>query len=221
MPLPLPSYEPAPYREGSQDAAAGLAESQPRTGEFPAETELGTMHLKGVVDFANPATFGYVPYEHTDGVARRNLDRVVGFRAHGFANMPDPPTVGSDSNSWQIVRLQLISLLKHEVPVAYRSKNLPNMQELESAETRPLDAFETGAVDALNRGEDLSVSRSANEIRMVGSIRAAAECLACHEGPQGRLLGAFTYRLRRNPPLIPTKAKPPVQVSMRHQWSPR
>jgi hypothetical protein len=63
----------------------------------------------------------------------RDRDHVAGFRPHQFRRLPDAP------KRWQVERLELISLLKHDRPVAYFSNNLPKMDELRDAPTRPLD----------------------------------------------------------------------------------
>ena len=44
----------------------------------------------------------------------------------------------------------------------------------------------------LRKGEDLYV----REDRMLGSIRSTKQCIACHGGERGVLLGAFSYTLR-------------------------
>src|SRR5260370_2629567 len=97
---------------------------------------------------------------------------------------------------WLVQALDLLSLLKHEEPVAYLSEHLPRMDELREAKTRPLDAFERDALEVLRRGEDLKVQNASREIRMLGSIRAVKQCLQCHEVERGDLLCAFSYRLR-------------------------
>ncbi len=98
---------------------------------------------------------------------------------------------------WKVQRLELVSLLKHDAPVVYVSESLPRMKDTDDTKTRPLDAFEKSGLEALLAGEDLKVSESDNEIRMVGSVRAVKQCLACHGVERGDLLGAFTYKLRR------------------------
>ncbi|HKB06520.1 MAG TPA: hypothetical protein VKD90_30270, partial [Gemmataceae bacterium] len=47
----------------------------------------------------------------------------------------------------------------------------------------------------LRLGNELVARTAASEMRLMGAVRAQAECLACHDGGTGRLLGAFTYRL--------------------------
>ncbi len=45
-------------------------------------------------------------------------------------------------------------------------------------------------------GEDLFLRSTEAGVRMVGSLRAANQCVKCHDGQRGDLLGAFSYRLR-------------------------
>jgi hypothetical protein len=98
---------------------------------------------------------------------------------------------------WRIQSLDLVSLLKHKEPAAYVSKNLPRMQELRHAPTRPLNAFESSALKSLRQGQDIEVESAANRIFMLGAIRAGKPCLECHAGTRGKLLGAFSYVLKQ------------------------
>ena len=91
----------------------------------------------------------------------------------------------------------MVSLLKHDEPVTYVSNHLPRMDELRDAPTRPLSSFETNALACLRKGQDLQVESTADRIQVLGSIRAIRQCLACHEGQRGDLLGAFSYNLIR------------------------
>jgi hypothetical protein len=100
-----------------------------------------------------------------------------------------------------------VSLLKHDPPAVYVSKHLPRMDELKDAATRPLDGFERDALPKLLRDDDLVVDDSAETVRMLGALRAGKDCLACHRGSRGDLLGAFSYELRRARP----EPKPPAQ----------
>lgn len=71
------------------------------------------------------------------------------------------------------------------------------MEELRDAPTRALAPFETRALAALNTGEDVVTEQpSADVLQMVGAIRAARQCLECHQVQRGALLGAFSYELR-------------------------
>jgi hypothetical protein len=142
--------------------------------------KMGSLHEAGVLDFLNPNGFGYVKDR-----------KVAGFQSHGMSKVQDsvPP--------WQIARIDLVSLLVHEKPVAYVSSNLPKMDELRKVPTRPLDAFEAEGLQSLKNGEDLFVRGTDDKVRMVGSIRAAKQCIECHGGKRGDLLGAFSYGFRR------------------------
>jgi hypothetical protein len=91
--------------------------------------------------------------------------------------------------------LELVSLLKHRNPVAYISKHLPQMDELRDAPTRALEAFERQSLEQLKSEEDVVIDETADRIRMVGSLRAAKNCLDCHSVQRGELLGALTYEL--------------------------
>jgi hypothetical protein len=178
---PLPSWlEPDPdLKQVFSDLSKDYKTGNPRN----APSTLLQMHDQDVFDFANPADFGYV----------QDVRHVVGFIAHGI----EENTLLSPPERWQLRRLELISLLKFDTPMVYVSESLPRMKDLGDAETRPLDDFEKSGLDALLAGDDLKVSESGNEIRMVGSLRAAKQCLACHGVQRGDLLGAFTYRLGR------------------------
>ena len=129
--------------------------------------KLHDLHLAGLLDFINSENFGYV----------KDRRHVAGFQSHRFSKVPDP------TEGWRIETLDLVGLLLHKEPVAYVSANLPRMDELKKAPTRPLDRFETSALE-----------KSAN-LRMLGAIRSAKQCVECHGGRRGDLLGAFSYTL--------------------------
>lgn len=146
--------------------------------------------LKNVVadsidDFANPLAFGYI----------RDRGYVSGFLAHRFTKYPEMPAAGPDE-MWRVESLDLVSLLKHDGPVAYISKNLPRMDELRGAPTRPLDEFEVQQLTALQRGEPFVAVRAPRRLRMLGALRAHEGCLTCHTANKGDLLGAFSYDFR-------------------------
>ena len=64
-----------------------------------------------------------------------------------------------------------------------------------------LTDFEAKALKALREGEEVVTEATTNEIHMVGAVRAAKQCTACHDVKRGTLLGAFSYDLRRDPPV--------------------
>ena len=127
IPQPIPPYSPP-----------DVSHAPVRVAFRP---DLLTAHDDNMVDFLNPFRFGYV----------RDREHVAGFRPHQFRNEPRAPA----PERWKVGRLELVGLLKFDEPVVYLSSNLPRMDELSKAPTRPLDAFEKKAMGGLLGGEDL------------------------------------------------------------------
>jgi len=167
---------------------------------WPTLAMLGNYHHIGSHRFLDPMTFGHV----------KDRTNVSGFLAHHIRHslgelQTDPQ--GRSKERWVLQRLELVSLLKHDTPQVYLSDALPRMDDLKTAKTRDLNAFEDSALKAMARGEDLVAEASTNRIQMMGSLRAGKDCLKCHEAAQrGDLLGTFSYELRRDPALaVPKK----------------
>ena len=193
IPLPEPSAEPEPTGQ--------FAEENPAAPPLhPAVAE--EFHVAEMADFVNKEGFGYVPYTWKNGESVKRLDRVVGFQPHAFRRLPEPLPVG-EAVRWVIDDLELVSLLKQDTPRVYLSENMPRMDELRNAPTRPLDEFEADALGRLRNGETLVLHEDHNELRMFGPLVAVERCLECHNVNRGDLLGAFTYRLHRDPKLPP------------------
>jgi len=191
-PVELPEqqdYIPGPSEEGQTPPAVDLA-APPPAMSLPSLQEV---HDAGVDDFLDPERFGYV----------ERVDRVTGFASHRFSQLPLNGTPGQKavsrpvtSEEWDIRRLELVSLLKHDTPRVYVSEHLPRMDELNDAPTRPLTPFETDALAKLRRDEDLVVhDPQPGRVLMLGAVRAAKQCLKCHSVERGELLGAFSYEL--------------------------
>ena len=141
------------------------------------------IRLPQPVPRAYPAGSGYV----------KDRRHVAGFLPHGFSKVPEP------KEHWVVENIDLVSLLLHPQPLAYVSADLPRMDELREAPTRELDAFEAAALGRLLGGETLTVGEAGDHLRMLGSIRAVEQCVKCHGGERGDLLGAFSYTLRKDP----------------------
>jgi hypothetical protein len=146
----------------------------------PDSQAFGRLHEEGLLDFVNPGGFGFV----------KDRRHVAGFQSHGFSRVPD------STGGWKVASLELVGLLKHEKPAVYLSAKLPRMDELRDAPTRPLDPFEAIALAALQSGQDLHIGENADAGRFLGAIRSTKQCIECHGGDRGALLGAFTYRLQ-------------------------
>lgn len=170
-PIPQPG-PPSPSPWGTE-----LARTQPNSAN--AADGWYSLHENSVFDFINLDGFGFV----------KDRRHVVGFQEHQFSQLPETPM------KWRIQRLDLVGLILHETPVVYLSEHLPRMAELRAAPTRSLDEFETAGLAALHKGEELFVRDRGKERRMLGAVRAVRQCLSCHDGERGELLGAFSYVL--------------------------
>lgn len=189
IPLPAPPRIDPQYEPGEILGDAPLA-AVPEIGPSRSFDDLLALHDEGLKDFFDASRFGYV----------KDRGHVVGFEPHQFTKRPTGQADNA-SQEWQITRLELVSLLKHKTPRVYESKNLPRMDELADADTRPLDAFEAASLPQLETRKDLVVESRTNRVRMLGSLRAGTTCLQCHQVPRGKLLGAFSYQLDRKRPL--------------------
>lgn len=197
-PIPLPSPSYVPEYDPATDRSVPLAKDATSSDAQPAKETLLSMHDRGLQEFLDPDRMGYV----------KDREHIAGFESHAFQSIPQVDSSGNNEQ-WQVTRLELVSLLKHDVPRVYVSENLPQMDELENAVTRPLDDFESSALEKLRRTEDLVVQISVNRIRMLGSLRAGKDCLECHSVQRGDLLGAFSYDLFRVRPIpLPKESKP-------------
>ncbi len=164
------------------------------------ETEslkLQAYNQKSFANFALPATLGFVSQPK----------QATGFEPHGFRfAMPKlsvEPQPNADPLQYNITetrlnRLELVSLLNFETPRVYVLDHLPRMDQLRGAdlETRELDSFEKSGLERLIAGETLVTERTGTSFRMLGAIPAINQCLQCHDGQVGNLLGAFSYEFK-------------------------
>ena len=167
-----------PPSKGSHDEAGALVE--PLLAPAPEFTDLHASHLQGVTWLFDRDLMGYVA----------GKQQAAGFESHRLVHVPPLRT-----STWQVVRLELVSLLKYDRPMVYSSAELPRMDALEAMPRRELVQFETGALDRLRQGEDVVFESAGNQIQMLGSLRAAKDCLECHTAQRGELLGALSYEL--------------------------
>jgi hypothetical protein len=198
-PVPMPNDE-MPTPDGSaQDVGSRTGDGQPVQAASSLTPQLEAAHRNAQVDFANSAGFGYV----------QDRAHVAGFLSHRFSHTPDSDDGPSTSQTaeprqqWDARRVELVSLLKHDPAMVYLSKNLPRMDELRTARVRRLDAFEEEGLAALNSGQEIHTRDYGARIRMLGAVRAAGQCLSCHEVAHGSLLGAFSYEFQVRQPATP------------------
>ena len=91
--------------------------------------------------------------------------------------------------------IELVSLLLHDAPRVYATTDLPRMDKIRTVPTRSLDRFEETGLLELKVGEDFFTSETPKGVRMLGAIRSIEQCVQCHGGECGDLLGAFSYVL--------------------------
>jgi len=142
---------------------------------------LRQIHRESRVDFTNPQGAGYV----------KSRSEVAGFQSHRFSRLPNP------ENGWKADRIDLISLLMHDKPVAYISESLPRMEDIGNLKTRELDEFETAGLAHVRKTEELFIRGNDKSLRVIGALRSVNECQKCHGGSVGDLLGAFSYTLTK------------------------
>jgi hypothetical protein len=180
----VPMRMAAPVLQPGERPEPILSEGELETPPPPEkDSKLLWLHSESTLDFVNPEGFGYV----------KDRRHVVGFQPHYFSKVPE-------SAPWQLQTLELVGLVVHERPMAYVSDQLPRMDKLKKAPTRPLDVFEEMGLAALKQGEELFVRDVGSVRRMLGAIRSARQCVGCHGGERGDLLGAFAYTLKRAVP---------------------
>lgn len=176
---------------------------------LPSIEALSQFHLSGQLNFVNANSVGLV----------RDREHVAGFLPHQFRSLPElvdaeqlkrvPRGVDKapaeqpkePGERWLVRRLELVSLLRHEEPVAYLAERLPSMKELRGSKTRALTPQEKQSLKLLEDGENLVIASTTNRIVMLGAIRAGRSCQQCHHTERGALLGSFTYELHRDPPV--------------------
>ncbi|MEW4487312.1 hypothetical protein AB1L42_04475 [Thalassoglobus sp. JC818] len=146
------------------------------------------IHERAQSEFLRPDTFGYV----------QDHEHVAGFQSHAFARVPVVEDEAPEIAEWRLERIELVGLLRNDEPVVYLSESLPNLDELDEFETRPVDEWEADALSQLVESTDLVIREHPQEIRMIGSLRASNNCLMCHDVRRGQVLGALAYTLARN-----------------------
>jgi len=198
---PLAAKTIGPKIALAQGTEAGPPELMKADALMPSLAQLDLFHLGGQRNFISAPSLGYF----------KDREHVAGFQAHQFRVMPQ--LVNTEyareklrrKEKWAVARLELVSLLKHEEPAVYVSEMLPRMEQLQEAKLRPLDEFEANALKRLQKGEDVVTESSLNQIRMMGSLRAAKQCMQCHSAKRGELLGSFSYVMQRVPPRTPVE----------------
>lgn len=206
-----PGNEPLPANRST----SSFADAKDTGGQvrLPAREDVEQLNLNSVALFSSDYRMGV--HNGVFGVEQLEAPlepkSAIGFLGHGIDYL-HAPTLGvaifakpdrpqpRDVNSWDLNRLELVSLMMNDGFRVYVSESLPKMEELRSAETRPLDSFEYISLGRLFQSEDVVIESSQNRVRMLGALRAQDHCLKCHDVKRGELLGALSYELIRQIP---------------------
>jgi len=149
------------------------------------------------------------------------IERFVESEGFGNERMGQPFMVSRDhqlrlaGQTYQITSIELISLnsgaaLRSHVraaparfatgaapmtrPFAYTQPFNVTKAHLQESARRPLRESERAAIDKLAAGAEIVFTERSTP-PLLGALRASSQCLKCHEGPAGRMLGAFSYSL--------------------------
>jgi len=104
-------------------------------------------------------------------------------------------------SSWKLVRLELIGLRDHGIPVSVAAPQMAKGNRLNRGLAVASNEFERSAIQQLlsKLDADVIVQEEREEIQVVGALRATERCQSCHDVRRGELLGGLTYRLIRLP----------------------
>jgi hypothetical protein len=204
-----------PYPDGPQPSPFGAGLALP-PGEEPKN--LIDMQRYTFTQFSNTMGFGfarvipppghYLPYQYA------SQDATLDFTQ---AYPPESPWNGY----WKVEKVQLIGTVHNPAGAAYDTKNgemhritaqskqqremakqmgTPAVVGIHSSGTpiREQTEFEKEALAQLRAGAQLLVKGQPERLQVVGAIRAMGDtCKQCHQVPEGTLMGAFTYELKR------------------------
>jgi hypothetical protein len=180
----LPALQDIRFDELDAHPSLGINSAFELAGK---SNDIEHIHFASRDDFLDPEWIG---------VVLANRKQTIGFVEHAFHF--HPAQCLKDRQWLTIDRLELVSLLRFGDSRVYVLDHLPRMDQLsgESVPTRPLDDFESSALAKLRADEDVVVTHQEGNYRMLGSLRAANQCLQCHAAERGELLGALSYSIR-------------------------
>ena len=137
------------------------------TKALPADQDLATLGLRSLLDFANPIGLGYI----------KDREHVAGFQPHQFRQTPQLPVTddAAKTEKWAVLRLELVSLLKHEQPVVYVTRALPRMEDVSGATDAAADPVRGEGIEGAEgrrRPGDGNVRRPYPHDRLVAGRQA-------------------------------------------------
>jgi hypothetical protein len=141
----------------------------------------------------------------------RDFIQSAGFGVRRMAPMTPAPSyplqIGEEH--YIVDKRELVGLLRGEEPVIYvdptrtdRALDRPipldarghaSTHDNDDRIVRPLASFERRALARLHDGRDIVAEFGTGPPRIMGALRATSECVRCHGGNEGDLLGALVY----------------------------
>jgi hypothetical protein len=204
-----------PYPDGARPSPLGVGMPLPPEQE---PKNLIAMQRHTYTEFSNTMGFGFArmipPPGHNLPYRYASQDATLDFTQ---AYPPESPWHGY----WKVEKVQLIGTVHNPAGAAYDTKNgemhritAQSQQQREMAKQtgtpavvgmhssgtpiREQTEFEKEALAQLRSGAQLLVKQSPERLQVVGAVRAMADnCKSCHAVPEGTLMGAFTYELKR------------------------
>ncbi len=134
-----------------------------QVSKVPTSTkELYEVHRLAANDFVSPESLGYV----------NNRDAVAGFESHRFNSLNQAWQCGCSSGKWQVIRLELVGLLRNK-PRVYIAKTPPRLDQIANAPHRELNQFEKNALRRLTSEQDVVYKLQPDRIQMLGALAPA------------------------------------------------
>lgn len=131
----------------------------------------------------------------------RDGDEALSHRPVAILTLNNGTRLARRERVWLLESRQLMSVNAPTGPTVYL--NAPRSQHYltqsnwnsKTADKMRLDSFEEAALKQLRAGDEVVLRSDSHKLRMLGAVRSRKDCLSCHKGEVGALLGAFTYML--------------------------
>ena len=138
--------------------------------------------------------FRFIPADHATGRYSRTTAESK------YTEAPSPTKTSLEATNAQTWSK---SALADDKPARYVSASYTCLDgpKLLSADPALSSRFRGAmGLNPVRQGEDLFVSRDGEGLRMLGAVYSMKQCVTCHGGARGDLLGAFSYLLLTNEP---------------------
>lgn len=141
---------------------------------------------------------------HTRAVNTFVQSKGFGPRRMRHVSLWNDTEVFYDGRAHRWTSIQLVAFSSEYGENLYTATRPPKKEEIGAYKHRELTSEELFAIDELRKGLKLSSpispdpehpSDDKDGFRILAPLRLTSDCLECHEGNPGRLIGAFAYTL--------------------------